>query len=601
MAKILLFVIEDNAGPGIRCLGSWLKKNGHEPILVFVYKNTIIRADTLPNDFQLSTGYGSDFGGFQYHAIFKYASRLQTLPSSFLEFCKIEKPDIIGFSTRFTEERFSTFMQELRAAAPNSILIAGGHGPSVETETFLDMDLDYVIRGEGEDALVEMANCVDAGREFLHIPNLAYKRDNKIIKNQLNKPIENLDDYSLPLRQSNEIYRVEGNKLLKGDFPYATSEWNSLILAGRGCIGSCSYCAAPMWRQVYTEQGFLVPKHRHRSNDHIIEEARLMKVGGSKSIMFLDDYFIRPYQEMIEFFNLWKAKINLPFYAQFSIHQFKKHPDLLTKAIEAGLSSLLLALQSADEKLSKDFFHRNNDNQTTLKFFREAFNRYVPISTQFIGGFLINGMDDLDATLQLLREIPFDPAFYYGTVIHSTKLVVHKGSALADMWPKLNGASLTDKEFFYRSMLMHFRFAMNDDDFTFVKENPAYKANPIPMLHDFNSYLKKSQLKYLLESSEILRNKDVYFFGCGEIYQQMRHIFNHTKPRAILVNIPTKEVIVDGLRVLQLEDVLKSNERIPIVIFSANAINIARKIKTLRPDYGRKDIIAVERAHPTNL
>ena len=45
---------------------------------------------------------------------------------------------------------------------------------------------------------------------------------------------------------------------------------------------------------------------------------------------------------------------------------------------------------------------------------------------------------------------------------------------------------------------------------------------------------------------------------------------------------------------LPLQEILPKSERIPIVIFSAYALSIAQKIKKLRPDYSRADIIACE-------
>ena len=39
MAKILLFVVDDIAGPGIRALGAFLKQTVHQPILVFINRD----------------------------------------------------------------------------------------------------------------------------------------------------------------------------------------------------------------------------------------------------------------------------------------------------------------------------------------------------------------------------------------------------------------------------------------------------------------------------------------------------------------------------------------------------------------------------------
>lgn len=104
-----------------------------------------------------------------------------------------------------------------------------------------------------------------------------------------------------------------------------------MILAGRGCIGSCSYCAAPLWRDIYTAQGIHAPKHRRRSNEHIIEEALRMKKNGATSILFMDDYFIRPYTEMVEFFQQWTEKNQFTFFYPFFSSTIKKASRLIAK------------------------------------------------------------------------------------------------------------------------------------------------------------------------------------------------------------------------------------------------------------------------------
>ena len=86
----------------------------------------------------------------------------------------------------------------------------------------------------------------------------------------------------------------------------------------------------------------------------------------------------------------------------------------------------------------------------------------------------------------------------------------------------------------------------------------------------------------------------MFFFGCGEVYRARKQQFAGAKPRAILVDRQVPELIVDGLEVMQLQEILPKSERIPIVIFSAYALSIAQKIKKLRPDYSRADIIACE-------
>lgn len=596
MSKVLLFVVEDMAGPGIRALGAYLKQTGrHQPLLIFIEQGVHLWSASFPDDYKMNSQYQDIFSGFKNFSLARAKPSLQELPDSFLSFCRIEKPNIIGFSTRFMESRFQSFFDSLRKILPNTLIIAGGHGPSVYPEKFLDMGCDCVIRGEGEETILELADAIDSGKLYNDIYNLSYKKNNIIVHNKIREPIKELSDLPLPLRQTSGIYHIENNILYYGDYKHSTNAWYNMILAGRGCIGSCSYCAAPLWRNIYTAQGIHVPKHRRRSNDHIIEEALFMKKNGATAILFMDDYFIRPYPEMVDFFQKWIEKINLPFFVHLSVQQLKNHPELLKMAFDAGLTMLDLAIQSGDEQFCSEIFDRKNDNISVLQFMYEAYENYIPIFTEFIDGYLIDGRDDLESKLNFIRKLPpFDPGYRYASSLSVMQLRIHQGSPLYERYPDANKLMLSPDEFIYRSMLMHFRLIMNDKEFENFRKKKKPRQNPEKLLGLFNTLISLRHNNYIESMSYNLMGKEVFFFGCGDIYHARKHLFANTKPRAILVDRQVKERIVDGIEVLQLEDTLKSHERLPIIIFSSASQYIARKIKQLRPDYTRSDIISCQ-------
>lgn len=596
MAKVLLFVIEDLAGPGIRCLASYLRDHGHQPCLVFVGRMTLHFWGKIPDDAGDISEYKNSFAGFNLFMFAREGNEVPVLPDSFLKFCERERPDILGFSTRFCEERFRGFFSALRRAAPDALLIAGGHGPSVHTDEFLDMDLDCVVRGEGEEALLELANALDAGKNYKHIPNLAYRDEQgRTVTNRMRELLD-LKKLPLPFWDNANTFHVENNIVCQG-MTKKYSVYNYSMLAGRGCIGSCSYCAASLWRGIYIDQGSIAPKHRRRPNNQLIEEALQLKAMGAPGILFHDDYFIRPYEEMVDFFDQWKEKVGLPVYVHLSVEQLKRHPDILQRAIDAGLSTLLLAQQTADEKFAAEIFHRINDNAAILKFFRQAAGQYVQIQASFIDGYRIEGRDDLEAKLDFLRQMPFDPAFYHGSLISVMQLRIHPGSELSQTWPTYKATFLPPREFLYRAMLMHFRLIMDDGEFDRLRANTRLRDAPEGMLEMFHACLWNKQARYVLDSIKKLRDRDIYFFGCGQLYQACKGLFTRCRPKAILVDEPVDELIVDGLPVIRLEDALAppGEERLPIVIFTSQAQVVARKIKKLRPDYTRDEIIACER------
>lgn len=368
-----------------------------------------------------------------------------------------------------------------------------------------------------------------------------------------------------------------------------------MILAGRGCMGTCAYCAAPLWRNIYRKQGSIVAKHRRRSNDNIIAEALQMKKHGAQSILFMDDYFIRPYEEMLDFFQTWTEQVALPMFIHLSVDQLRKHPDLLKRAFDAGLTQLDLALQSGDEEFCLRIFNRHNDNKAVLKFFYEAYENFIPIFSEFIDGYLIDEYDDLQSKINFIRQLPpFDPAFRYANAISVMQLRVHPGSPLFEKYPNPDSLMLPSEEFIYRAMLMHFRLLMSDEEFERFRIKTGPRKNPEKLLSLFHMLLAGRHNAYIAAKAAALEGKDVFFFGCGEVYRARKQQFAGAKPRAILVDRQVPELIVDGLEVMQLQEILPKSERIPIVIFSAYALSIAQKIKKLRPDYSRADIIACE-------
>ena len=182
------------------------------------------------------------------------------------------------------------------------------------------------------------------------------------------------------------------------------------------------------------------------------------------------------------------------------MQQLKKHQDLLQKAFDAGLTVLDLAIQSSDEKFCSDIFHRKNDNNAILRFLHIAHENYIPIFTEFMDGYLIDGQDDLESKLNFIRELPpFDPGYKYANSISVMQLRVHPGSPLSDRFPDSSSLMLPADEFIYRSMLMHFRLALNDKEFENFRKKKKPRQHPEKLLGLFNTLIEERQRKYIEE------------------------------------------------------------------------------------------------------
>ena len=161
--------------------------------------------------------------------------------------------------------------KELR---PETLTVAkGAHFTAKDDEILLQYpELDLVIRGESEHAVVEIA----AGRDYTGILGLAWRRDGSVERNA-DRPyieVDDLDKLPFPARHllNNNLYRAPD-----------TGEALTMINTGRGCPHQCIYCA------VTIASGY---KLKVRSPGSIVDEIEeCVKRHGIRNFFFRADTF----------------------------------------------------------------------------------------------------------------------------------------------------------------------------------------------------------------------------------------------------------------------------------------------------------------------
>jgi hypothetical protein len=84
-----------------------------------------------------------------------------------------------------------------------------------------------------------------------------------------------------------------------------------------------------------------------------------------------------------------------------------------------------------------------------------------------------------------------------------------------------------------------------------------------------------------------LHGKEVYFWGCGELFHLKKKLFKNMRPRCILVDTAYHDLpdVIDGIPVCQPQDVLPQGEILPIIIFVQNVNAIYTTIQRDYPAY----------------
>jgi radical SAM superfamily enzyme YgiQ (UPF0313 family) len=151
--------------------------------------------------------------------------------------------DLVGVTLRNTDDCVFTSRQSFAgefADVVNSIrkhtdapIVLGGVGFSVMPEQVLELcQADTGVWGDGEFALVELANRLEEKREWLGLPNLIWRRNGKWYHNPPSTPpLIDLPPMSRSWVDNRRYFREGGQ---------------AGIETKRGCPGQCIYCADPI-------------------------------------------------------------------------------------------------------------------------------------------------------------------------------------------------------------------------------------------------------------------------------------------------------------------------------------------------------------------
>ena len=198
-------------------------------------------------------------------------------PADVLAEAKASNPLIIGFSLifQFYLPKFAALIRYLRGNGIACHFTIGGHFPSLSYQHTLELipELDSVVRFEGEETLLELADLLGTGRDYRGIAGIAYMRDGAVVCGPLRPLVRDLDTLPYPAR----TYRRRA----------FLGRCSTHLVASWGCIRTCSFCSIHMFYR--TAPGKVV---RTRNPARVVDEmAMLHEEHGISIFMFQDDDF----------------------------------------------------------------------------------------------------------------------------------------------------------------------------------------------------------------------------------------------------------------------------------------------------------------------
>ena len=344
------------------------------------------------------------------------------------KFVKSNDPLFLGFSfaSHSVQVAFSvgaSFTKEF----PGVPLIFGGAHPTIDPLSCLEY-CDAVCVGEGEGAILEIAEKLTRKENYLSSHNLIYKKDGNIVKNAMNSLIADLD--TLPVRRpfTKDHFLVSEGRVLEIDraqylklFPDGKTRFMQVY--SRGCPNACSYCCNSLFRSIYPDW----PKVRIQSAEATIKEMQeMLRINPSIIRMSInDDCFLgRSSQWLKDFVQKYNAAIG----KELNYLTCPEHVTLEKLRIlnDIDVRYISIGLQSGSKKTNA-LYNRPFSSERFLSACNLIHAQKIGLVVHMIFDNPWEDADDIFDTLDVLTQIkkPFYILQFSLKIYPGTKLYEH--------------------------------------------------------------------------------------------------------------------------------------------------------------------------------
>jgi anaerobic magnesium-protoporphyrin IX monomethyl ester cyclase len=303
------------------------------------------------------------------------------------------EPDVAAYSLITGSQRYYLNLnRRLKAEIPTLFAVFGGPHPTFFPEMVEEEGVDGICRGEGEEALVELAdNLAEGGpTAVLELDNWSFRHNGQVITNPVRPYVEDLD--SLPFPDRSLVYDRD---------PMAARSKIKHFLAGRGCPYNCSYCFNHALGELYRGKG---RRFRLRSVDNVLDEVLWVREHYPlEFVVFVDDTFVLSKEWLADFAEQYPRRIGLPFFCNTRANLVTAEQVRQLKS--AGCHCVSMGIETASDRLRNDLLKRQMSREQILKAARLIREGGLRLTTTNMIGLPTSTLEDDWDTLALNAHI----------------------------------------------------------------------------------------------------------------------------------------------------------------------------------------------------
>ncbi len=256
-------------------------------------------------------------------------------------------------------------------------------------EKYFAHDVDFVVRGEGEETLKELLGILDKNGDAAHVPGVAFKRDGQVTVTAARPIIRDLDILPIPAWDLIDIQAYRSIWMEHHGY------FSLNVATTRGCPFKCNWCAKPIYGNRYTS----------RSPAHVVEEVAFLLQNYAPDYFWMcDDIFGLKPGWVQEFRNLLAVrKIRIKYKIQSRV-DLLLHQDTLDALVQSGVDTIWVGAESGSQKIldAMDKGTTVEEIYTATRHMKEKGIR-VAFFLQF--GYLGETADDINATIRMVCDL----------------------------------------------------------------------------------------------------------------------------------------------------------------------------------------------------
>ena len=349
-----------------------------------------------------------------------YAVAVVDCPSLHMNYEELKReiiriqPDIIGITS--VTVTFSSAIQAARAideSYQQALIVLGGPHVTVTAEETLREypEVDVVVRGEGEQTLLELADLVSKSdlENLDEVAGITFRKKGQIVSSPDRPLIQDLDQLPFPAYKYFPLskYRLFGKLILP-------------VITSRGCPFQCGFCLAPRMAG---------KRFRARSPKNVVDELEWLKDEyKADAFTFHDETFTCDKKRVIMICEEIKNRnIGLPWDCSTRVDQVSR--ELLAKMRDANCQLVSFGVESGSQEILNAMKKGTTveQNEKAISWAKET---GLSVSISVIIGYPGETMHTLKQTLDFIKRTEPDS-------VHMSLATPYPGIDLNDLMKEM--------------------------------------------------------------------------------------------------------------------------------------------------------------------